>query len=45
MLTKSARSNTLTYYRRLESKHNELTTICVDYKFLGRGQQQTPVTG
>ncbi|KAL0040252.1 hypothetical protein WJX77_001521 [Trebouxia sp. C0004] len=44
-LTNSARSNALTYYRRLQSEHQELTTACVSYKFPGRGQQETPVAG
>ena len=45
LLTNSARSNALTYYRRLQSEHQELTTTCVSYKFPGRGQQETPVAG
>lgn len=44
-LTNLARSNALTYYRRLQSEHQELTTACVSYKFPGRGQQETPVAG
>lgn len=44
-LTNSARSNALTYYRRLQSEHQELTTACVSYTFPGRGQQEAPVAG
>ena len=44
-LTDSARSNALTYYKRLRSGHEELNTVCVGFKFPGRGQQETPVAG
>ena len=44
-LTSSARSNALTYCKRLLSEHGELNTNCVNYKFPGRGQQETPVAG
>ena len=44
-LTDSARSNALTYYKRLCSEHEELNTVCVGFKFPGRGQQETPVAG
>lgn len=44
-LTNSARSNALTYYKRLLLEHEELNTNCVGFKFPGRGQQKTPVAG
>jgi len=44
-LTNSARPNALTYYKRLQSDHEELNTNCVGFKFPGRGQQETPVAG
>ena len=44
-LTNSARSNALTYYKRLQSEHEEVNTLCVNFKFRGRGQQETLVAG
>ncbi len=44
-LTNSARPNALTYYKRLQSEHEEVNTNCVGFKFPGRGQQGTPVAG
>ena len=44
-LTPSARSNATTYLKRIISEHHEVDTFLATFKFQGRGQQPTPVTG
>ncbi len=44
-LTPSARSNATTYLKRIMSEHPEVHTFVSAFKFKGRGQQPTPVTG
>lgn len=44
-LTPSARPNALTCFNRLCADHPELHSLRMSYKFKGRGQQETPVTG
>lgn len=44
-LVPNARQHSVTYYNRLVSDHKDVNTLCIQYKFKGRGQQETPVTG
>lgn len=43
--TPNARQHSTTYYERLCSDHEDVNTLCVRYKFSGRGQRETPVAG
>ena len=44
-LTKNAAPHARTYYGRLRKEFPEVDTVCVSFKFPGRGQQDTPVAG
>ena len=43
--TKSARKNASEYFKRLCLNNEEASTLCGSFRFPGRGQQDTPVTG
>lgn len=44
-LTKHASDKSSVYYNRLKREHVDVQTLCMDFKFPGRGQRDTPVAG